>query len=442
MNEKLFYLIKSQLERGISKEDIKKAFLEEGYSEIEIDTAFAEIEREKFFRPDYNHNPQEPVQSFPQEQPSFNKFSQGFYSASPSQATSIQSSSLPSFSQKTSFFKKRSIKIVLIVFSALIGFYLITSAFFYFSFFNILKSSFGKFSQVKSMEYSGDSEIETSYKSSQSQKFNQFLAQLYKQENQKEKVQKTKATLKFNGAFDNKEKENPKSKFYLKLEFKDESSSNNNFLIEGEIRLLKKILYINLIDFSAPEPILFYVSYFKNKWIKIDTEKLAKSYGYDSFLKQYEKQNEEAKRKREEIEKIFLKTKPIKISPFVYFKIFKGKLVLVYNYKVDKRGLKEFIKESNKSLYNTTINDKELDSLDNLQIAEGTILIGAVDRFIYGFNINVKVKDKSNSQNYGEGKLDIIFDNYNKQIKIEVPENAIDYEDLIKEMEKQYNYYR
>lgn len=455
-NEKILVLIKKQFEGGAKKEDLKKAFMEAGYSEIEIDEAFYLIEQSSFASqslppqlskeeelPSSEPEPKEeepkaseipqPIQEpqSTQKPPTFQEFQEYQKSQQSQQNQPVQMGNLMPQSIKTPPKRKINKKAIIIAF--LISFFLIggvTAGYFYYV--KLQQKNLAKIienlANVKSLEYTGEISVDLTTQSPYGGIFKSLLSQIAS-----ENSEKGSFSIKFSGSYDKNDLKNQKSSVLLEARSSTGTLGQDFYLVLEE-RSINKIIYLKISD--TPYLALLGMDSLSNQWIKVDTEELQKQYGIDETTQKISSE------KNEEIKKAFVQSGVIKVTSKLPGSTIDGVATDRYKFTIDKTAFKNLVVKIYQILGETPPTKEELqsfeDALGPLEFSGGEIWIGKKDSLPHKISLNVSYTEENEKENLLTVKTNFTFKNFNKSIQVDIPAEAKDYKEVLNNTESFY----
>jgi len=281
----------------------------------------------------------------------------------------------------------------------------------------IVRKSFLKMRQVRSFHYKTDLNVKSDVP------LNILNAS---------QPQKVNFTISSEGDVDGHDIKDPK--FSSNFGVKANMGSLSVDLTRGEIVGNNKALYFKidkLLEFG-----IFDLKRIENKWYEIS---LADALGSNKISQDYSKIRDEFKNNvnREQLKE--LKLAADKANFLIITKTFpeetiNGKVVYHYGYKIDIKGLKDFLVKSKKIISGTNFSPKESlelsKALAQLSNVGGEIWIGKKDNLIYKVTVNFGVKLEKDVR--AQVSFTNNWSNFNKPIKIVVPEKAENIESISK----------
>lgn len=386
--KELFEYIKRQIQNGVNPEEVKNTLLKVGWQTADINKVFELLNSEN------NQNNSEILNS-----------------------AKILERAEPKISKKT-----------LLIFAAILlifGIGAVVSGFFYFtSPEGILERMLVNSAKVKSAEYSGKIKINITGGS--------FYPMIV-DENKEHYI-----AINFDGASDNYDENNPLGHFYFDIE-SDLFQKKTLFSIES--RILKDNVYFKLNGLSDLGFLgVFDLSPLSGQWIDINIKNLEKQYNLQDLEQvdfKKKKLTEDDIKKLEEFLKEHRIFKEIEKLPSERVN---GKDTHHLKFNIDKENLKNYISEIIKIYYKdidkTYIEIREIQKIinnafDTLDFSGIEVWIGKKDYLPYKFSAAIDFSDKKTKEG---GKISIFasFKNYNKPVKVEIPQNAKSFEEIMK----------
>jgi hypothetical protein len=376
INQQLLDYIKQQLQNGVSKEQIKSNLLSNGWQESDINEAFALVD--SLMSSPVSQNSNSP--QFPAE-----------------------------FQQPVESKTKRSLFTVLLA----LGILLVAGGVFgYFYYFRetpekVIEKMKNRLSEIeiKTIEYQAEVKIAT-----EPELKNPFFF-----------------TLK--GKSDVSDQNNPKLSFIFE-------TNDQLGVIKGEIRIINKIIYIKLNN--LPNLGFLDLSSLSNQWIKIDTEAIAKQFGFEQRLEELQEQQKLTQEQIKKLKQIFNQTKVLRVTEKLASEKIEGIDTHHYKFSIDKNEFKKLIKDIS-SVQNKTLTDRELAEFDKsfdkaleaIELFGGEIWIGKKDYLPYRVILNLKIKETAEFQKGGQITITILLKNYNKPIQIDTPSPVKNIEEIL-----------
>lgn len=285
----------------------------------------------------------------------------------------------------------------------------------------IIKRVFNNLNNINSFSYDGEIKTEVSYLQDLD---NDFLS-----------IDNASFTFEMflNGNFiQEKDKSNLKNELNLisKVGFITDGL-NFSFDLDLDAKNNKEEFYLKLNQFP-PIPILP-LDNIKNKWIKFDIKE-------DFKEKEIEEEYEKQKEFFDSIQKEFLKGDIIKITEVFPNKNINGINLYHYGFNLNREELDRildivFEKDSD---YTKEEIQKIKESFQSFNINNGEIFIGKKDFLPYKISFNTYL----NSEDFSFQSTDVIFEfnNFNKDLKINFPEDSYSIEEIFMKMSEEMTF--
>lgn len=375
ISRELLDYIKEQLKGGLSKEEIEKVLLLNQWKEKDIKKAFATLE----------------ALETPTSFPSKDSFSLGKRVSS-------------------SHFKKPLLIFISLLFLFLIGGVAIYLYHIWPSY--VLSKSIKEGAKVKQFAYSAKINLS-------------FSKNVFSEEDLETSFlgPSPKISLNLDGAVD-EEKKMAKTKF--SLAFQGVNSAQSISPITVELRSFNKKSYIKFSQ--LPDYLLFFdLTFFKNKWIKVDNKKLGADFQYSPKLEQ-------------KVNDIVLKDRPIKVISRLSQEKIEGEKSYHYGIVPDDATIKKTIIDIANAVGGSLSpsDKKEIEQdLKKLpqplsKLVKGEIWVGEKTYLPRKFHLFTRLLDDKGKE-VGQLTLDVFFKDYNKSFQLEVPQNALPLEELMNE---------
>jgi len=274
----------------------------------------------------------------------------------------------------------------------------------------IFKRMLQKMSEVKSLEYTGQIEIESTL-SSKDLLSSALMGDgiILNPEEDSSTEEMSKFSVNFSGASDIQKLSNPKALFNLALSVDD---------IPGtfglELRFIEKTLYFNLNNI----PYLgFDLSFLTSQWVMVDMQE-TKETGEPELYPE----------KKKEIEKVVARSKVVVITEKLPVEKINGTDTYHYKFIIDKQELIMMIADITEILEKTTLTEEErnelAESMKSMESVEGGLWIGKKDLLLYKLNLNSVVAETEDVAYSGNIFMSVQFKNYNKPVQVEIPSGA------------------
>lgn len=379
INQQLLDYVKQQTSQtGASREEIKKALITAGWQSADIDEAMTA---------------EAGVQS--------------------TKAVGPSSIALP---------KRINKKILIIIIAVILGLALIGGGVFaYFAYFQspekIVQKMVLKLADVKSLEYSGNLNVEVTANpaglmGSPAGLTGTNTDSLVGTTSPLSAKKTGKFTLDFNGSSDWHSVDNFLG--LLAMNMNAEIPQVGDFSLGTEMRSINKDFYAKLS--KAPNLMIFDLSAFENQWIKID--------GKDITAQQ--EKNKLTSAQIDQLKKTFVQDKVISIVANLPAEKIDGVNTYHYKYAVNKEGLRKYIIDVDKIVSTSTMltGQKLADfnkEMDNLVAPEGEIWIGKSDYLPYKISSNIVINETETSKVSGKVGIVLSAKNFNKPVQVDVP---------------------
>jgi hypothetical protein len=391
MSNNLQGYINTQLKRGVSKERIRESLKTQGWQDKDIEKSF-----------NLNTNPNN---------------------------TNLEEP------KKTSF-KKPSKKLTTIIIFIILGLVVAGGAVFsYFKFIQtpekILAKMMNKMTEVKTIEY--ENEINVEYNLDESQNLSMFLDSETESNNSEAQV----ATLNMAGSLDFRQENEEKS--YFKINIK--SSEMPDSEVGLETRFIEKIIYFSLT--SLPSTDFIDLSQLENQWVKIDIKEIEDQFGGE-YTKNKEKLNLTLEQK-EEIREKLKESNSFEITEKLDSEIINGVNNYHYKFKINKENLITLMEDVSAIIYEEKLSEDELLEVKNFSKEignlEGEIWIGKENYFLHKITLNIQEKETEEEEKENKEEemplkninISILLKNHNQDVEITAPESSTPIEEFIKE---------
>ncbi len=460
-NPQILEYLKFQFNKGISADIVKKNLLVAGFSELDINQAFASIASENLQQtpaPTQNENnlPKVPEptiieqeQPVPQPTQSTVQPSQDTIQAVPPNTVAPQKpvvpvmQSMPSVNEEvaqdflvkpnTSHKKFSALYIGLAVLVVVVG---IATAFYF------VGSKLEKmdptlaYTEAKANMFSL-SAFNNTYSLNMSGETKGYQYGLPSTQGDSKKYPFS-VNLNLNFSYDAFDINNLKS--HINLDFKivseDESMGNSSLAVESIY--LNKVLYIKLIE--APDLGFFDLKPFENQWIKFDTQ----SETSPAYLAENSEQDKKIKKEKEQIKQLIINHNIIDITKNLGTEKIDGVTSYHYGFVLDKKDIKSlFVDLQNigkedypeSAEYQKAYTDRINKEIDDLNIKNGEIWISQGSLLIKRIKFDVLYNSASTSVfKINKVTIDTNYTNFNKKLKLEAPQGTKDIEKVIEEI--------
>jgi len=268
--------------------------------------------------------------------------------------------------------------------------------------------------------------------------------------------------MNLDGAIDMNNPSNPKNSLSLKIKTNILPLSQELSTFKIQLKIINKIIYIKLD--KIPKLGFLDLSTVKDQWIKIDIEALRKQFGLDKLIKELEAQNKlnisETELSPEQIEKLTLifkepgtlKTEKLAtekingINNYHYkliinkegIKILVPKIIEIFQDRTSKKPkLKKELETKNlpTGLKIDELNQLDLnkfyEEIDAVELPKIEIWINKKDLLPSKILIASTVKDSNQTKILGKINITMLFRNFDKPIKIEVPQKIKTLEEIL-----------
>lgn len=300
----------------------------------------------------------------------------------------------------------------------------------------VMATMFHNFSEVKSMEYSGEVRVAID-PSGFSTPFLEGAAGFFQLGDEVSEEQgETPVLVTFNGAIDGNDPKKPKGDFTFDLAV--QIPGGERFFANFEMRILENIVYMRLADISDIG--MDEVSKIKGKWLKIDPTVLAERFGITDFEEQLKSAQEQQELSDDELRRIqeeFLKRTIVEVLKETTDAIDGGSM---YHYvlKINKEELKAYLLEVNDILAKRQISKQDIadfsDAMDFIDFLTTDLWVGKADILPYRAHWGFLVKQAPNAKELAKVTAKINFKNYNKPVQIVAPPSAQPFEELLEEL--------
>jgi hypothetical protein len=254
--------------------------------------------------------------------------------------------------------------------------------------------------------------------------------------------------------YDIKDENNPKTNLRLNL-FSDYFNSKGPF-VSLETISINKDFYLKIS--SLPKEVVSLYFFFLgikpedilDKWIKVDTE-VSKYFLEDLEINLGDNTSTSLSISEDQKSKILQVLKEIKI--FKILRKLPDKKISnqdVYHYKVifDKNEIFKAVVQINEILENRKLTQREINQIksgiNNLFKVSGNlpadIWISKQNLIPYKYSLRYLLKDPYKLSTYGRGNLLLEFKNFNADFNIQPPSNFKNFEDILKDYMKSFNF--
>lgn len=238
---------------------------------------------------------------------------------------------------------------------------------------------------------------------------------------------KLSAAVTFTGASDTTDPKHPLSRGTLNFGFVMNPENTLKFSIDTVSK--DNSLYIEAKN--LPQMPYFDISFFNNKWIKVDLQEIIKKYKLDKNNKQ--KTSKLSDKDTNALKDAFKKSRVFKDTKYLGSTSVNGVAVDKFLLQPDKTEAKKLIKTIYKIVYKRDVTNKELEGFDKLLsnsedkdakiTSRSEVWIGMDDNLPYNFSLLYTVMNKKRP---GTAKmtLNMQFKNYDKKVTVTVPSKS------------------
>ena len=433
ITRELIEYIKKQLALKKPEQEIRSNLVRQSWSEADINGAFGMA---KVFSPP---QPQTPEVRTKEPEPIIQKPEVRIQA--PEFKVQIPQASQPLSVDYGSRQKPAKKKLAFAVLAAIAVLLMAGGAAAYFLYFQaperIMAKVIDKSSEIKSEEFSGQTDIDFEYSGDLLNMFSQGGG------TGTSSPLSTKVnfglSIKFNGASDSSDLEQTKS--FVIFSLMDKESADTLPFIAMEMRSIGKVVYLGLTEISDSDFLKSFSS-LEGQWLKIDPEELremAKEMGIsEQELVDFDKALESQSLTPEKIAKLSQLLKDanlIKVVSKLPEEKIDNQNAYHYKYEISKESLKQFVLEANK-IMEVEIKPEEEEAFDKafdgISALQGELWIGKKDLFVHKANVNFEINEKMNEGGFsGKFSTTITMKNFNKAVTVKAPENVKSLEELM-----------
>lgn len=303
----------------------------------------------------------------------------------------------------------------------------------------IMAKVIDKSSEIKSEEFSGQTDIDFEYSGDLLNMLNQSGGTAGNLASPLSTKVNFSLSIKFNGASDSSDP-NQASSFVI-LSLMNKAGADTLPFVTMEMRNIGKVVYLGLTEISNSD-FLKSLSSLEGQWLKIDPEEIrnmAKEMGIsEEELAEFDKALETQSLTPEKIAKLSQLVKDInliKIVDKLPGEKIDGQNAYHYKYEVSKESLKQFVLEANK-IMEVEMKPEEQEAfskaIDGISSLQGEIWIGKKDLFIHKATIDFEINEKMNEGGFsGKFLTTVEMKNFNKAVSVEAPQNTKSLEELM-----------
>lgn len=287
---------------------------------------------------------------------------------------------------------------------------------------NRVKRTFDKFTQVNSFAFTSEARVEILEIPGIAQGLG-VLDELLPKQKKNSYMEFT-----FDGAMDSKDINAVKAKYTLGVKT---DMVKPDLSMQIEIRMLQNIIYLQ--PRNLPVYPNFDISFFNNKWIKIDSDELLKKYK----IKQQDPEKTRLTKEQEaQMRQAFEKYTIFKVTDVLPDEEIGTVAVNHYKFTIDKEQVRLFVDEALSILRKDQLSEqgrKDIRKIvadmkeENLKSISSEIWIGKNDVLPYKLLILTVPKDPTRD---GKGTLTVNFKDYNKPVSVDAPTFSQTFEEV------------
>lgn len=404
INQQLLDYVRQQTSQaGISRDEVQKTLLAAGWQALDVDEAFKSL-----------------GVSRPAGQPLVVTKPPVSAGAPSQSATATATAAASPLIKKFKLDKKiLSIVVAVVVGLSLVG----GGVFAYFSYFQsperIMQKMVEKITEVKSLEYAGDVNLEFNLDTT-GLLGDQVSRSATNTDNltgaTSSALSKKTGTISFDFSGSSDWQNPAEFKGLLLLNLKAEIPMFGEPSVGLEVRSVNKDFYAKLS--KAPIIMLFDLSSLENQWIKIDGKNITEA---ETYLN-----HKLSPAQISQIKEAFVADKVFKVVATLPSEKIDGVSTYHYKYTINKEGLRKYILDVDKIVATSPeFTGKKLEDfnkeMDNLVAPEGEIWVGKKDYLPYKITSNIVINETEKSKVSGNISIMLSAKNYNKPVQVDVP---------------------